>query len=69
LVFKYDEQYNVQDPNAGGGNCLKNEKIVRQLGDMGVISFFKLIYEIKQSPVLTKYKHDERLTNHLNKLY
>jgi len=69
LVFKYDEQYTVQDPNAEGGIRLKNEKVVRQLADMAVISFLKLIYEIKQSPVLTKYKHDERLTNHLNKLY
>ena len=36
---------------------------------MAVISFLKLLYELKQAPVLTKYKNHKGLKNRLDEQY
>lgn len=61
LVWKYSPNDYHPDPDNPKNLKLKNDKYIKQRGDMAVLSFLKIITSIVTSKKLEKYKKHEGL--------
>ena len=65
LVWKFEEEDTVFDPHRGNQVPIQDSVRVRQLADMSVISFLKILAQIKKSYYLDKFMRRKEVARKL----